>query len=101
MLFRGIQELMVNARDYANASQLSIKLDMSGNRIKAVIEDDGRGFDSETAFTSTEETHNDARVQGLTMLREKFELVRGTVNIASSESEGTTVRLELPVSDEA
>jgi two-component system sensor histidine kinase DegS len=102
MLFRGIQELMVNARDYANATQLSIKLDMSGNRIKAVIEDDGRGFDAETAFgTPTDEAHSDARVQSLTMLREKFELVRGTVNIMSSESEGTTIRLELPVSDEA
>ncbi len=100
MLFRGIQELMVHARDYANASQLSIKLDMSGNRIKAVIEDDGRGFDADNALDNPEETHGDARVQGLTMLKEKFELVHGTVNVASSENEGTTIRLELPVSDE-
>ncbi len=100
MLFRGIQELMVHARDYANASQLSIKLDMSGNRIKAVIEDDGRGFDADGALTSGDEPHGDARTHGLTMLKEKFELVHGTVTVASSENEGTTVRLELPVSDE-
>ena len=100
MLFRGIQELLVHARDYASASQLSIKIDMSGPRIKATVEDDGRGFDADSAFSAGEDSHTDARTQGLTTLKEKFELIRGTVVVSSSENEGTTVRLELPVSDE-
>jgi two-component system sensor histidine kinase DegS len=99
MLFRGIQELMGHSRDYATATQLTIKLDMSGNRIKAVVEDNGRGFDADAAF-SGDEGYSDARTQGLVTLREKFELVKGVVIVYSTEGEGTTVRLELPVSDD-
>jgi two-component system, NarL family, sensor histidine kinase DegS len=99
MLFRGIQELMGYARDYANAGHLSVKLDMSGSRIKAVVEDDGRGFDVEAAFMA-QEGHNDPRAQGLITLREKFELIGGSVSVNSGENEGTIARLELPAEDE-
>jgi two-component system, NarL family, sensor histidine kinase DegS len=100
MLFRGIQELMVNARDSANATQMVIRLDMSGNRIKAVVEDDGRGFDAVALFQG-DESFLDTRTQGIITLREKFELIQGNISVASSETEGTTVRLELPVGDES
>jgi two-component system sensor histidine kinase DegS len=95
MLFRAIQELMAHARDYGQAAQIKIRLDMTGNRIKVLIEDNGRGFDADSAF-SGEETHNEPRVQGLITLREKYELVEGTVVVDSTETQGTTVRLELP-----
>jgi two-component system, NarL family, sensor histidine kinase DegS len=95
MLFRAIQELMGHARDYATATQIKVRLDMSGNRIKALLEDNGRGFDSEAAF-SGDEPHNDPRIQGLITLKEKYELVEGSVVVDSSENEGTTIRLELP-----
>jgi two-component system sensor histidine kinase DegS len=98
-IFRGIQELMGYARDYANATELTIRLDMSGTRIKIALEDNGRGFDANAAF-SGEEGHNDARVSGLITLREKFELIGGSMQVLSSENEGTSVRLELPESDE-
>ncbi|MFO7322487.1 MAG: sensor histidine kinase [Chloroflexota bacterium] len=100
MLFRAIQELMGLARDYSNPSQLIVKIDMSGPRIKASVEDDGRGFDVEHAF-SGDDGYQDARVQGLMTLREKFELVNGSVVIQSSEKDGTLVRLELPATDHA
>jgi two-component system sensor histidine kinase DegS len=95
MLFRAIQELMTHARDYAQANQVKIRLDMSGNRIKILVEDNGRGFDSESAFAG-EENHSNPRIQSLITLREKYELVEGTVVVDSRENEGTTVRLELP-----
>lgn len=98
MIFRGIQELMVQARDYANASQVEIRLDISGDRIKSAVEDNGRGFDAEAAFSGDENFH-DPRVQSLITLREKFELVGGAVSIYSSETEGTQVRMELAAED--
>lgn len=100
MLFRGIQELMGNARDYAAATSLSVRLDMSSERIKVDVEDNGRGFDAESAFTG-DETHLDPRSQGLLTLKEKFELVGGSLAVSSSETDGTNVHLELPASDEA
>ncbi|MFN8527258.1 MAG: sensor histidine kinase [Anaerolineae bacterium] len=97
-IFRGIQELMGYSRDYANATELSIRLDLSGSRIKIQVEDNGRGFDADAAF-SGEEGHQDARVQGLITLRERFELIGGSMQVVSAP-EGTTIRLELPESDE-
>jgi two-component system sensor histidine kinase DegS len=99
MLFRGIQELMGHARDYASATELNIRLDMSSDRIRVDVEDNGRGFDAEAAFTG-DETNIDPRTQGLLTLKEKFELVGGSVAVTSSETDGTHIHLELPASDE-
>lgn len=98
MIFRGIQELMANARDYANATELDIRLDISGNIIRITVEDNGRGFDVQTALAS-EDTLHDPRIQNLVTLREKFELIGGTVNILSGETDGTSVRMELPAEE--
>jgi len=100
MLFRAVQELLAVARDYAAPSQIVIKLDMSGQRIRASVEDDGRGFDVESGF-SGDDNYRDSRVDVLMTLREKFELVHGSVTVQSNETDGTMVRLELPASDDA
>jgi two-component system sensor histidine kinase DegS len=97
MVFRAVQELMGHARDYAMASRLQIKLDISGNVVKIAIQDNGRGFDAEAIFSEGEDVHlDDARSRGVINLRQRFELVGGTMSVQSSESEGTSVRLELP-----
>ncbi len=101
MLFRGIQELMTNARDYASANELMVRLDMASDRIKVDVEDNGRGFDAEVIFNSSDETHVEPRSQGLITLKEKFELVGGSVSVSSGEKDGTRVHLELPSSDDA
>jgi len=94
MIFRCVQELMGHARDYASASEVQVHLDMNGERIKIGVRDNGRGFDAEAVFG--DEGHRDARAQGLVTLREKFELVGGTLSINSNENEGTQVRVEIP-----
>ncbi|MBL8154978.1 MAG: hypothetical protein JNM70_12415 [Anaerolineae bacterium] len=100
MLFRGIQELLGHARDYAQATEVFIRLDMSTEIIKVEVEDNGRGFDAEATF-SGDYAHVDPRTQGLITLKEKFELVRGTVSVTSGEGEGTHVSMSLPASDES
>ncbi|MCC6612176.1 MAG: hypothetical protein IT320_01800 [Anaerolineae bacterium] len=98
MIFRAIQELMVNARDYANATEIMIRLDLSGNRVKITVEDNGRGFDAEAVLMGDENYH-DPRAQSLVTLKQRFELVGGSVAIFSGEEEGTNVRMELPTKD--
>jgi len=100
MLFRAIQELLAVARDYASPAQIVVKLDMAGKRIRVSVEDDGRGFDVESGF-SGDDNYHDSRVDVLMTLREKFELVHGTITVQSNETDGTMVRLELPASDDA
>lgn len=97
MIFRSIQDLLSMARDYGSPSQVLVRLDMSGNVIKIVVEDDGRPFDAGKLNAKEIET-NDARIQALRMLKSKFELVGGSIQANSSENDGSTVRLELPVS---
>ena len=98
MLFRGIQELMGHARDYAGASELTIRLDIASDRVRVDVEDNGRGFDAQAAFTG-DDTHLDARSQSILTLKEKFELVGGSLSVSSSETDGTHVHIELPTSD--
>jgi two-component system sensor histidine kinase DegS len=98
MLFRGLQELMGHARDYANATQMQIRVDMAGKRVKILVQDNGRGFDAD-ALSGDEDAHLDGRMQGLVTLKEKFELVDGSLQVSSSENEGTSIRLELPTGE--
>lgn len=98
MIFRGIQELMALARDYANPNEIAIKLDVGSTVVKMSVDDNGRGFDAEAAL-SGEENYQDPRIQSMMTLKEKFELIRGSVAINSSEADGTSIRLELPIND--
>ncbi|MBA3869539.1 MAG: hypothetical protein H0X30_10325 [Anaerolineae bacterium] len=99
-IFRGIQELMGHARDYGNASEIFIRLDISNDQVKVDVEDNGRGFDAQAAFTG-DESHVEPRVQSIITLREKFELLGGSLSVTSGETDGTRVHMELPTSDEA
>jgi two-component system sensor histidine kinase DegS len=99
MIFRGIQELMAMSRDYANAGEISILLDISGDTIKITVADNGRGFDADQGFSNEEGAH-DPRSAALVTLREKFELIGGSLTTFSAEDQGTEVRLELPASDD-
>lgn len=97
MVFRGLQDAMTMARDYANPTELSITLDMSGKSWRVIIEDDGRGFDSENMFDSNAaDGYTDARVEQLQNLRNRWEMIGGTIDVSSDEATGTRIRMELP-----
>ena len=94
LLFRGIQELIAHARDYASASRVKIRMDMTTGTIKVLVEDDGRGFDPDL-MENTDESKLPSRVRDLITMREKFILVKGATKVSSTDN-GTTIRLELP-----
>lgn len=94
LLFRGVQELIVHARDYGSASKIRIRMDITGNPIKVLVEDDGRGFDT-MVMEAGDESKMTARMRDLITLRDKFELVKGALLVQSND-DGTTIRLELP-----
>lgn len=95
MIFRAVQDLVGYARDYANATQIKIKIDITGSPIVVLVHDNGRAVDVSEMLESAE-TLQSAREQGYITLKEKFELVNGTFSINSNETEGTLVKLELP-----
>jgi two-component system sensor histidine kinase DegS len=97
MLFRGIQDLMGHARDFADATKITLRLEIGFDRAEITIEDNGRAFDAE--MLTSEDHPDDARAQGLITLREKFELVGGEVSINRNEKDITEAHITMPVED--
>jgi signal transduction histidine kinase len=87
-IFRIVQESLTNVVKHAHASSVSVVLTRGDGRIKAVIEDDGTGFAPETIGESG---------IGLVGMRERIELLDGSLTVESSERSGTTVAVEVPV----
>jgi two-component system sensor histidine kinase DegS len=95
IMFRSIQELLANARDHASASQLNITLDMGSETITCVVEDNGKGFDADHFF-SDDETSEGAKALGLKTMRERLELIGGTLQVESDEGQGTRITIRIP-----
>ena len=95
MLFRGVQELMAHARDYADANEITVHVTINPKDANIRVEDNGRYFDAETLLAN--DHPDDMRAQGIITLREKFELVGGEVSIHSVEGEVTEVEIKMPV----
>lgn len=86
-IYRIVQESLTNVVKHAEAQRVSVVVTRLDGRIKAVIEDDGKGFDPVA----------DAGGIGLVGMRERIELLDGTLSVESSATSGTTVAAEVPL----
>lgn len=93
-LYRLIQEALSNIAKHAAASRAEILLERRGESLVAVIEDDGCGFDVESALhpTAGERPH-----LGLFGMQERAALLGGRLTIESGPGQGTTVFVEIPL----
>jgi signal transduction histidine kinase len=87
-IYRIVQESLTNVVKHARAERVSILLTRADGRVKAVIEDDGTGFDA---------SETDGGGIGLVGMRERIELLDGTLTVESSATSGTTIAVEVPV----
>ncbi|MGI8655036.1 MAG: PAS domain S-box protein [Pyrinomonadaceae bacterium] len=92
-LYRIVQEALTNVLKHAEAKRVSLIMEYRGNRVLGVLEDDGRGFNVEAALGAPVAE----RRLGLTGMRERIELVGGTLEIESSAGAGTTLVVRIPV----
>jgi len=81
-LYRVVQEALTNVARHAHAAQVSVVLERSGGGVSAIIEDDGRGFETEAGSSGR---------LGLLGMRERMALVGGTLEIESAPESGTTI----------
>lgn len=96
MMFRSVQEIMGNARDNLGAKSISIILDIVGpDWLKATVEHDGQSFDPEEIFL---ETRHD-EILGLRTIKERIELVGGSIEATSTEDEFSRFVVLLPAYD--
>jgi signal transduction histidine kinase len=90
-LFRIAQEAVVNAGRHAEARAVSVSLRMVGSQVELRVADDGHGFDGDDPFGSAAPGH-----LGLASMRERAELMDGTLDVESSER-GTRVLVLAPL----
>lgn len=92
-LFRIIQETIVNIARHAEAENVFFIMKAGANEIEVDIEDDGKGFDVNSALKRTE----DGRGLGILGMKERVYLIDGKVLICSDPGCGTRISLWIPL----
>jgi signal transduction histidine kinase len=87
-LFRVIQEALNNVVKHARTDRASVVLEFEDGCVLARIEDEGQGFATEAAGA-------EGQGIGLSTMRERVEMLGGTLTIDSSPGAGTQVTVEL------
>jgi PAS domain S-box-containing protein len=91
-LYRTIQEALNNVLKHSRAQMVSVIVEYSRKSVVTIIEDNGVGFDPESALSVAIES----RGLGLTSMRERIESVGGTLEIESAPGNGTLVAARVP-----
>ncbi len=87
MLYRVIQECVNNVIKHAKADNLDVQLELLGNKLTCIIEDDGEGFES----NATEDGI------GLSNIRSRVGFIKGRIEISSSPGRGTLIAINVPI----
>jgi signal transduction histidine kinase len=89
-LFRIVQESLTNAVRHSGAKSVKITLMTHDGTIHVIVRDEGTGFDPEDAL-------NRRTTLGLAGMRERVEMVGGSLLINSAKGKGTEIRCSIPV----
>lgn len=95
-LFRTAQEAMTNVARHARADTVLLQCTRRGQQITMEIEDDGIGFQPE----SVSRPDGTGRGLGLLGMRERMELLGGSLEIESAPGQGTRVAMAITVPGE-
>jgi signal transduction histidine kinase len=92
-LFQIAQEAVTNAGRHADASRVIVSLRRNNGEIQLKVTDDGKGFGDVGPLTTDTSRHI-----GLSSMRERAEMVNGSLTIDSG-GRGTVVTVRLPVAN--
>jgi signal transduction histidine kinase len=93
-LFRVAQEALSNVRKYAGHARVRVRLKRQDGSVRLEVRDWGRGFDPRAVRPTTDGEH-----VGLTGMRERMDLLGGTLEVRSDPDHGTTIRATLPLEE--
>jgi signal transduction histidine kinase len=89
-LYRIVQEGLTNVVRHARATTASIFIERRDHTVRVLIEDDGLGFDAVAA------SKTDGHL-GLYSIRERAELLGGSLKVDSEPGRGTSLLIEIPL----
>jgi signal transduction histidine kinase len=90
-LYRIVQEALTNAVRHARPRRIAVEVGEVGSQIRAVVRDDGHGFDVATALARRGD-----RGLGLIGIRERAAALGGTVDVRSTPDRGTELSVVIP-----
>ena len=91
-LYRVVQEALTNVMRHAKARRVTIVLAADGSMLRCLVEDDGVGFEASGVSAA-------GKGLGLRGIEERVKALGGSFEIRSSSSEGTRLRIEVPVKE--
>ncbi|HET6443974.1 MAG TPA: GAF domain-containing sensor histidine kinase, partial [candidate division Zixibacteria bacterium] len=95
MLYRFIQEGLTNAARYSGANRIAVTLVHDDGCIRAIVEDDGIGFEPDGAIGIQSPNTG----TGLLGIRERVSSLGGRLDIETTLGEGTRLIAEVPLGE--
>jgi PAS domain S-box-containing protein len=92
LVYRIAHEALVNVRRHAHASHVTVTMTEEGGGLRVRIDDDGVGFDPDTA-------DGKAGHLGLRAIRERAALAGGSSRVTSMPGTGSTVEFWVPIGE--
>jgi signal transduction histidine kinase len=92
-LFRFLQEALANVQKHAAARRVVVDLQIAPDNVCVTVQDDGVGFQVPTHLGQFIAT----RHFGLVGLRERLELVHGSLEVISEPGRGTCLQACIPL----
>ncbi|WP_342644639.1 PAS domain S-box protein [Mucilaginibacter sp. CSA2-8R] len=86
-VFRTVQELMINVIKHASATHATVQVKARNGEVSVTVQDNGKGL--------TVNNQNKPGI-GLSSIRSKAELLKGTVEIWSEPGQGTKIEVRFP-----
>jgi len=90
-LFQAVRELLFNVVKHSGTLEAIVTLEKLDRHGRITITDEGRGFDAKTVLSDPQATH------GLMILRDRLNLMGGTVEIESVPGNGTRAKIDFPI----
>lgn len=91
VLYRIIQECLLNSAKHADAHKVNLILNDKENEIEISISDDGIGIDHNKREEEDLDTH-----YGLMIVKDRVAFLHGDFYITSTEGEGTNIIIKIP-----
>jgi signal transduction histidine kinase len=88
-IFRIIQELITNTIKHANASNATINLSLYDNTLTIIVEDNGKGFDTQKVDLKNG--------MGLNSIQTRIQHLQGTFDVDTTIDKGTSIILNIPI----
>ncbi len=86
-VYRIVQEALTNATKHSGATKARVEVTEGDSTVHITVSDDGAGFDPAAVTAGF----------GLLGMRERVELLNGTLELESAPGSGTTVKVSVPV----